>query len=759
MPSQYDQNSVESIISNLPDVGPSQDMAQPSGQGNLHQKMAMDFLNSPDEEAPAVAAQPSKAGTPTKFHQAGTPHPAEPEPSWGETGKQALGNLIPSSVEAGKAMVGAVIHPVDTLSSLRDLGVGGLSQAAGALGLQQDPVAKAEREKLINALEDHYAETYGSTKGFKQALAKDPASILMDASTFLGGAGAAGKAAGLGKLGKFVSKASQFTDPIQLALKTAALPVKAVSKITPYIQSATTGASVDSLINAAKAGAAKDPAMRKLFESHRTGVADPSDLVDAVEQAIKSKADRRSAEYVASQQNLFGGNLPSLDWNPILNAYRSARNSITNKKTGTIVLNSQAGAAMKEVNQAIYDFRSAGAHTVEDFDDLKKKIGDIRSQYGSDAQATRVTTEMYQSVIDSIAKKHPEYKDIMKRYGDASDEIFQLKKGFAVGRKSSDESVLRKLLSHGKSKNKQNLLQELAAENPKIPYMLAGQELHNWLPGGTQQLGHLLTASLYGANPIGLAAQGVLASPRLMGKANYTAGRAARNISNVTQPAATRGAYYAGRAGEENQPQAPVESQAEAPVEGGDTFDKMLGLESGNKQLDENGNPITSKKGAIGIAQVMPKTAPEAAKMAGLEWDENKYRTDAEYNKALGRAYYDNMLQRFKDPLIAAAAYNAGPGAVEAAIRRSQSEGGDYLSYLPQETRDYVARLGGQPAATGGRIERASGGSVSRHEMLVGRLMQKAKLAKTASDKATEPLLNAPDHAVVKALDIAQQAI
>ena len=63
--------------------------------------------------------------------------------------------------------------------------------------------------------------------------------------------------------------------------------------------------------------------------------------------------------------------------------------------------------------------------------------------------------------------------------------------------------------------------------------------------------------------------------------------------------------------------------------------------------------------------------------------------------------------------------------------------------------------------ASDGRIERASGGKVndSHHEMLVNRLMNMAKKAKKATDKTTEPLLNAPDEHIVKALDVAQQAI
>ena len=37
--------------------------------------------------------------------------------------------------------------------------------------------------------------------------------------------------------------------------------------------------------------------------------------------------------------------------------------------------------------------------------------------------------------------------------------------------------------------------------------------------------------------------------------------------------------------------------------------------------------------------------------------------------------------------------------------------------------------------------------------------MNKAKHAKKATDSVTKPLLNAPDEAIVKALDVAQQAI
>jgi hypothetical protein len=154
----------------------------------------------------------------------------------------------------------------------------------------------------------------------------------------------------------------------------------------------------------------------------------------------------------------------------------------------------------------------------------------------------------------------------------------------------------------------------------------------------------------------------------------------------------------------------------------------------------------------------MPYTGPEAAKAAGLEWDENRLRTDEQYNEALGRAYYQKQLQAFGgDERLAAAAYNAGPTRVRDALKKAQESGGSYVDYLPAETQDYLRKVFG--SASGGRIERRSGGRVDNVERLVGQLMLRTKQAKRETTKATEPLLDQPDESIVKALDVAQQAI
>jgi hypothetical protein len=127
----------------------------------------------------------------------------------------------------------------------------------------------------------------------------------------------------------------------------------------------------------------------------------------------------------------------------------------------------------------------------------------------------------------------------------------------------------------------------------------------------------------------------------------------------------------------------------------GSQWSAIKGNEHG---IGAHGEFLTSSKGAIGPAQVMPGTAPYAAKLAGLPWDEARYRGDAAYNEALGRAYYAEQLKTFGDPAKAAAAYNAGPGSAErgtglrGAMRKAAEHGepDNWEAYLPRETQRYV---------------------------------------------------------------------
>jgi GH24 family phage-related lysozyme (muramidase) len=159
-----------------------------------------------------------------------------------------------------------------------------------------------------------------------------------------------------------------------------------------------------------------------------------------------------------------------------------------------------------------------------------------------------------------------------------------------------------------------------------------------------------------------------------------------------------------------------------AVEENDDVFERgLLGAESNRRQFDPQGRVVTSPKGALGIAQIMPDTAPEAAKLAGLEYNADRLRNDADYNKALGKAYYNEQLRQFGTPELALAAYNAGPGRVRQALKRADQTGADVMDLLPAETRAYVPRAMG---LAGGNVDDV----ISQAKKLDRGYMAKAKL-------------------------------
>jgi soluble lytic murein transglycosylase-like protein len=120
-----------------------------------------------------------------------------------------------------------------------------------------------------------------------------------------------------------------------------------------------------------------------------------------------------------------------------------------------------------------------------------------------------------------------------------------------------------------------------------------------------------------------------------------------------------------------------------------DLIERVSKQESGGKQFDRSGRPVTSKAGAIGVMQVMPGTGPEAAKLAGVPWDEQAYRNDEAYNKLIGTAYLSEMLRRYDgDVELALVAYNAGPKRADA-----YASGKIKFLGLPAETQEYVRKI------------------------------------------------------------------
>ena len=118
------------------------------------------------------------------------------------------------------------------------------------------------------------------------------------------------------------------------------------------------------------------------------------------------------------------------------------------------------------------------------------------------------------------------------------------------------------------------------------------------------------------------------------------------------------------------------------------TYNRMLQVESGNRDYLPNGQPVVSPKGAMFAGQVMPSTAAQP----GYGIRPAAAQTPEEYNR-VGREYYQAMLKKFGgNTQAAAAAYNAGPGRVQQNMQANQGQMN--TQQLPRETQGYLQKIG-----------------------------------------------------------------
>lgn len=107
---------------------------------------------------------------------------------------------------------------------------------------------------------------------------------------------------------------------------------------------------------------------------------------------------------------------------------------------------------------------------------------------------------------------------------------------------------------------------------------------------------------------------------------------------------------------------------------------------------------VVSPVGAIGLMQLMPKTAQKVGRQLGLQnSDSDRYGLDnPNRNIQLGTYYLGQLLNEFQGNIIyAVAAYNAGPQAVKRWIRQNGHRDPDEFIELIgyRETRGYVKRV------------------------------------------------------------------
>jgi soluble lytic murein transglycosylase len=120
------------------------------------------------------------------------------------------------------------------------------------------------------------------------------------------------------------------------------------------------------------------------------------------------------------------------------------------------------------------------------------------------------------------------------------------------------------------------------------------------------------------------------------------------------------------------------------------------------RQESEFNVGAVSGAGALGLLQLMPNTAKDVAKKAGLAFSSQKLTTDAGYNATLGAAFLGEQLGKFSGSYVLTfAGYNAGPGRARDWVARYGDPRGkdldtvvDWIERIPfAETRSYVQRV------------------------------------------------------------------
>jgi len=447
--------------------------------------------------------------------------PPEKQPrnlTWGQVGKEALINTIPSAIQMGDDIVGAITNPIQTAQGLSNIFAGAVDKAT--------PIDLG-KEQYADAVIDFFKERYGGIDNLKETIATDPVGFASDISSILTGGGALAKASGLAKAGSAIGKVGRAIDPIRVAGKTIGGAGRLSGSLIQETLGRTTGAGREPIKRAVEAGRKGSQA----FKENLRGASQAQSVVDDAKMALDTIREKRNLQY--SQQIGKTINDPAiLDVNPII---KKTLDMIDEQSVGGFSkVGKETANKVNEIVDIVGEFQSnPNIHNAMGFDALKRRLSDINIPY-ENRQAERIRTNLVNSVKDTITKQAPEYAKTMKDYSQASDLISEIERSLNLGRKPSVDTAMRKLQSVMRDNVQTNYGQRLdlvkqleSAGDANILDSLAGQALSSPMPRGLggSSLGGMLGVGGVAINPQLLLTAPAF-SPRIVGEGAYIGGRA-----------------------------------------------------------------------------------------------------------------------------------------------------------------------------------------------------------------------------------------
>jgi len=394
---------------------------------------------------------------------------------------QAFEHLGPSAKQFGESLVQPFAHPVDTAKGIYHLALG-LTEKLGVT----EPEGYG---KYADAVWDAMVERYGGWEKLKRTMAEDPVGFAADLSSVFTG----GEMLGI----RGAAKAARLTDPLTLASKAVPTAGKAVTSILGGY----TGMGAEGL-RQARLAAKEGGAVQK---AHLENLRD-SDLAPLIVGKARAAYDQiraeRSAEYLRDKARFSQSQAP-LTFDAIDKAINKAHEveQFEGRDISAI-----AGARKYPSDLVKEDIENVVANwkresqadprlaTIAGFDALKRAIGKIKDAQPFHTPERAVADRIYGAVRETIVKMDPDYAAAMAKYEEGSDLLNQLEKTLSLGRKATDDTALRKLLSTTRSDVSTNfgqrlkLAEELNKRDPTIMASLAGQAGSSFVPRGLARL-------------------------------------------------------------------------------------------------------------------------------------------------------------------------------------------------------------------------------------------------------------------------------
>jgi hypothetical protein len=471
---------------------------------------------------------------------ADAPAPDEQPLNWSDVPGQAARNFIPSLGGVLHDIAQPIIHPIDTATNLKNLGAGVLQKTGVMAG--DDSVQYAD------AFAQYFGDRYGSTEGFKQALAKDPAGVLADLSAvFSGGGAAAARAPGLvGKTASIVGKVGHVIDPLN-AVK---LPAAGAMKVADLTLGATTGVGAKPIAAAREAGREGGAASEALTSQMR-GSAPIDEIVSDARAAADQMKQAAQGSYVRDMA-VIGKSPTTLHFNDVDKALANVDKIVKFEGRDRPALT----GVRDQLNELVTEWKGsdpAKFHTPAGFDELKKNVWDIMEPIPFDQGAKRkIVGDVYDAVKNTIVKQDPRYADTMANYERYSKQLREIERSLIGKPGAPVDTALRKLTSIMRNNVNTNfskreaLAQQLeAAGAPQLTNKIAGASLNSWEPRGLSKLagaGALIDAITGLATGGGVGSLAMIpaalaaGSPRLVGEGSHAVGVAQRFMDSYGRP-------------------------------------------------------------------------------------------------------------------------------------------------------------------------------------------------------------------------------